>query len=77
MLVGAFLLFKLRKSAVMVFGFLLVFTVFRDLIRYLTSDMTKALGSATLALAATFLGWLIEAAIFFYALRLRGRGVLT
>jgi hypothetical protein len=77
LLAGAFLLFKLRKGAIGVFGSLLAFTVLNDVARLVMSDTTKLYRGVALALAAQLFGWLLVASALLYAVRLNQRGVLT
>jgi hypothetical protein len=74
--VGSFLLFRLKKRAVLVFGLLLALSVASDLTRLLTTSPSAELGFG-LGILTMLVGLTIETAVLVYALRLRKRGILT
>ena len=72
-IIAAVLLFRMRRSAVVLFGISFVFSTAMT-IRGLVGSNWKAMDAANLG--GTTIGWLIALAIFLYALKLRQRGIL-
>src|SRR5262249_54444333 len=74
-IVAVVLLFRLRKSAVFVFGLSLALNIALVLVHALTTNWLKAAGGSG-PLEMLF-GWLITVGVIQYARRLKDRGVLT
>jgi glucose dehydrogenase len=72
-IIAAVLLFRMRRSAVVLFGISFVFSTVMT-IRGLVGSNWKTMDAGSPA--AITVGWLIALAIFLYALRLRQRGIL-
>jgi hypothetical protein len=71
--VAAVLLFRMRRSALLLFGLAFLFSTAMT-IRGLVGSNWKAVDAANLA--GITIGWLIALAILLYAMRLRQRGIL-
>jgi hypothetical protein len=72
-IIAAVLLFRLRRSAVVLFGISFMFSTVMT-IRSLIGSNWKAMNAANSGGIA--IGWLIALAIFLYTLKLRQRGIL-
>ncbi len=72
-IIAAVLLFRMRRSAVMLFGISFVFSTVMT-IRSVVGSNWKAMNAANLG--GITIGWLIALAIFLYTLKLRQRGIL-
>ena len=71
--IAAVLLFRMRRSAVLLFGIAFILGTAMT-IRGLVGSSWKATDAANLG--AITAGWLVNLAIFLYAMRLRQRGLL-